>query len=252
MSLNRNQIPSLQSAMLVLETLAKGPRSTSELALRTDTTTSTCYRILKTLEARDWVLARTSGGFEISLGLLQLLKPLAALERFLEQVQPQLDELAHRFEVTVKLSIRRDDEQLTVASGQPNVPLSVLAQVGVPYPVVQASSGAALLAGLPDDEWQAIASRAAPQDWRHDTYEILEERIGQCRREGMIENFGFNPMGLDSIATPVHAQGRYLALSIIGFHDQLAHARIPEMKEALAATRQSLEEGGDRSCTAAS
>ncbi len=241
----KNLIPSVASAQSILTALAQKSDTAKGLAASSCTSISTTYRILKTLETRDWVRQLDGGRYELSAGLLPLLTHLHSMERLLAAAQPILDELAGRLEVTAKLSLRQGDQQVTVAVGMPRIPIAVLVPPNVPYPVVQASTGAVLLAGLPDAEWRGIAERTPSQDWRHDCMEKLVERIRQCREHGRVENLRYNPMGLDSMAVPVYIDGHRMALSIIGFRETFSDEQLPNLRNGLLAARENLQPSKD-------
>ena len=71
-------IPILHKAIEVLQAVAEdgGARTQARLALQLSLAPSTCHRILKTFTAVNWLRAMPSGGYEISLGLLPVVRSL--------------------------------------------------------------------------------------------------------------------------------------------------------------------------------
>lgn len=236
-------VPSVEKAIAIMHCLGgenTSPLSSSVLAQRVGASTSTCYRILKTLEAAGWVRGDRENGYRVAAGLLRVLGPLSVLQEMAAAAGPLLNELSHRTGMTVKLSVRQESDQVTLAAGQPRVPLAVLAPVGVPYPVVQAASGAVLLSPLRDTDIEQIIARTSEKDWRHDTREICRQRIAQCRETGLVENIGHNPMGLDAIACPIDLSCGHLALTLIGLRGEMDADRLPSLRKELCAGRDQL------------
>lgn len=236
-------VPSVEKAIEIMNCLGgekTSSLSSSILAQRVGASPSTCYRILKTLEGAGWIRGDRENGYRVATGLLRVLGPLSLLQEMASTAGPLLNELSRRTGMTVKLSVRQGREQVTLAAGQPRVPLAVLAPVGVPYPVVQAASGAVLLSHLRDADIEQIMARTPEEDWRHDTPAICRQRIEQCRETGLVENIGHNPMGLDAIACPIDSPCEHLALTLIGLHGEMDADRLPTLRNELCAGRDQL------------
>ena len=107
----KHTIPAVCKAMELLGLLAEehGETTTKALALRLGVPRTTCYRLLRSLVARDWVRPLPGGGHALSVGLLPLLQPLREVEDLAGAVQPVLDELALRSGLTAKVSVRQGD-----------------------------------------------------------------------------------------------------------------------------------------------
>nr|MDA3872569.1 hypothetical protein [Kiritimatiellia bacterium] len=197
--------------------------------------------ILKTLEAAGWVRGDRENGYRVATGLLRILGPLSVIQEIATASGPVLNELSSCTGMTAKLSVRQGMDQVTIAAGQPRVPLAVLAPVGVLYPVVQAASGAVLLSHLRDTDIENIIAHTSNIDWGHDAPEFLWQRIAQCRKSGVVENIGHNPMGLDAIACVIDHPREHLALTIIGLHGELDDEQLPRLRTELCSGRDRLQ-----------
>jgi len=239
----KNQIPVLEKSIRLLQLISgdEDSANSSSLAKRMGMSQSTCYRILKTLEKADWICQGKRGGYRISFGLFPLLQPLMDLQRIAEIAQPVLDELARKCQMSAKLCARQDRRQVTVAAGKPQTPISILASVGMPYPVVVAASGAALLARLNDEDLECLIATTPAEDWQHDNPAKLRERVRQCRDKGMCENIGHHPQGIDALACPVEFSRMPLSLSLIGLRGDFGYTVLPDLRELLVMARRSLE-----------
>ncbi len=230
-----HRIPVLEKAIGVIEAIASGTagQGSAALARATGASQSTVYRILKTLERADWIRLRDDGGHALGAGLLGLVCEHDDLARIAALAQPQLDALARDFQVTAKLSVRQGQEQLTLAVGQPRVPIAILAPVGVPFPVVHAASGAALLSGLDADELETLISRTPAEHWHHEQPDALRRRVAACQSDGWCANLGVHPQGIDALAAPVRAGPLPLALSLIGHRGDFREEVLPHQSRRL-------------------
>ena len=98
--------------MRLIRAVAEGEAdgSINRLARRLEIPPSTCFRIIKTLEAGKWVRRRPGdAGYELAAGLTGLADPSGAARRMLLRCEPPLRQLAANTELTVKLSMRVGD-----------------------------------------------------------------------------------------------------------------------------------------------
>ena len=126
----------------------QGETTTKALALRLGVPRTTCYRLLRSLVARDWVRPLPGGGHALSVGLLPLLQPLREAEDLAVAVQPVLDELALRSGLTAKVSVRQGDYAVTSARCESPQATSVAVRLGAAFHLALGSSGAVLASGL--------------------------------------------------------------------------------------------------------
>lgn len=239
-----NRIPAVEKTVRILHYLAKEGRGTptKAIAAEVEVSASTCYRILKTLEVAGWIAQDEWGGFHIGKGLLPVVEPLADLREVIRRSRPVLEAGARRWGVTVKLCSRQGSEQITVAVGTPSNPVGILAPEGVPYPVVEAASGAALLAGLTESELEDLIHRTPEEHWRRHRPEELRDRVDQCQKRGWCENIGKHPQGIDAIACPVRIGDHRLALCMIGLRGDFREEVLSDLREGLLEMARELEE----------
>ena len=245
-----NSVPALEGAIRILAALAEGSGDATSLGLarRLNLSQSTCYRILKTLEAADWIRADERGGYRFSLGLLPFVKPLAGLERTVSALDPLLRGLARETGLTAKCSIRQGAEQVTLTRIESPRPLAVSSPVGVRYPVVLGASGACLLSRVPPADLLALMRHADQHKlWGHERPGDLRERIAACRRDGLCENIGSHPQGIDALSAPLLTGGEAYALTLVGLRGDFSGRRRMALRRALLSAAKAaarLVEGG--------
>ena len=118
----------------------RGETTTKALALRLGVPRTTCYRLLRSLVARDWVRPLPGGGHALSVGLLPLLQPLREVEDLAGVVQRVLDELALRSGLTAKVSVRQGDDAVTVARCESPQATSIAVRIGASFHLALGSS----------------------------------------------------------------------------------------------------------------
>ncbi len=228
-------VPVLDKAMRVLVELAahEGEATSSSLARRVGASQPTCYRILKTLEAADWICADQEKGYRLSAGLMPLVQPFLDLHSLGRAVQGVLDVLAAEQGLTAKLSVRSGHEQTTLAVAAPARAYSVTAPIGSRYPVAWGASGAALLSDLADEAIAEILD--ATRRWEHDSPRDVWRRIRAVRKTQVCENIGVHPRGIDTISTPLPASSYSLALTLVALRGDIESKRLPAVKKRLKA-----------------
>lgn len=212
-----HSVPSLSRAIRIMNAIAEGGATSSlGLSRRLGISQSTCYRILQTLESADWIRPEQNG-YVFSRGLLPFLEPLMGLERAVEALRADLQSLSRTTGLSVKLSQRQGVEQVTVGRAESPRPIAPTSSVGARFPVVLGASGACLLSFLEDDAVDRILRDADERSlWEHDSVDELRRRIAACRAEGICENIGSHPQGIDTMSSPLETAAGPLALTLVG------------------------------------
>jgi IclR family acetate operon transcriptional repressor len=238
-----SRVPLLETAIRILEHLAEceGPITSSGLARELDASQPTCYRILKTLEAADWIRPNTAGGYDLSMGVFPLAKRFIDLDASRRVIQPVLDRLTAAVELTVKFSVRMGREQATLAAAATTRPYGVAVTVGARHPVVQGASGAVLLASLSAAELKKVIAASTAEDWEHETPELLRRRIAAIRKHGVCENLGLNPRGFEALGVPVRTARGPAAITLLGLRGDIGRHNLKFLKDRLKAAAADAE-----------
>lgn len=159
-----NSIPSVVAAAAVVERLAAEPDGLAQAALARllSLSPSTCYRILRSLDARGWVRKEGRGRWILAGGLLPVAAALRGPLDRLEHAREILHRLVRTRRIACKLSVRRGFEQVVAARAEPDSPIQATGREGAAFAVTEGSSGAALLADLSDADARALF-RASPR-----------------------------------------------------------------------------------------
>lgn len=202
--------------------------TTKGLAIRLGIPRTTCYRILRSLTAKDWVRPVEGGRHVLSLGLLPLLEPLREVEHLAYAVQPCLNALAQQCELVAKFSVRQGDYSVTLARCESPRQTSVTVRLGASFHITNSSSGTALMAGLADEEVREIIERAPETCWEHQQPADVFKRLNEVKQRGWYADIGGLRANYHAISVRVRdARGGVPgAITIIGFPADLRREEV--------------------------
>ncbi len=239
----RASVPGVDRAAAILGDLARKqtPASSVAIARRLGLSQSSCYRTLQTLIRLDWIRPDGEGNYDLSEGLVSIVRPLLAPERLAEAARPHLRRLADVSDLAVKLSLRRGVYQVALARVESSRPLSVTGRVGSRFPAVLGASGAAILSLLPDEQVEAIMGNIRADAWLNECPAVLRAHIAACRRDGFCSNIGHHPQGIDTVAAPVRTDLGEASLTIVGLRGDFEGERLPRFARALRREAKALK-----------
>ncbi|MEM1445064.1 MAG: helix-turn-helix domain-containing protein [Planctomycetota bacterium] len=217
-----NTVPILGKALRLIEMLASDPesagRSIQQLAEPAGLSTTSCFRVLRTLEASGWAVRdpEPRGGYRLSLRLLPLLGGLAGMQRCFDAAQPELERLAESVGMGTKLSIREGMSAVTVARAEPAGLVAVTNPVGSRFGLALGATGAALLSQASDAFVDAVIEASPPESWNRLGPKAFLRRIEQCRAEGFCVDVGSYHPQLGGFAVPVQAGTLDVAITATG------------------------------------
>lgn len=223
-------VPVLRKALQVFEAVAKstGGATTKELAVSLGISHTTCYRILQSFVSQGWLSARRGGIYELSFGLMPLLRPLLHNELLISTVKEPLRQLAVTTGLTSKLTVRQGDDAVTLVSASSPKSTAITSRVGSVVSLAIGSSGAALLSALPDAEVAQILDKAASEVWQLQDRADVHRRIREARRDGVCFDHGSFQPHIHTLSAPlvVPDRGIVAAITVLGLpQDFEGHAR---------------------------
>lgn len=231
----KHTVPVLRNAVRVLEMVAReGAKMTSpQIAKALGISRSSCYRILQTFCACDWIQPIEGGGYAISFGLLPTVRPLLTWERLARDAQSIIERLAQETQLGVKISIRQGGFQVTIARAESPRPIAPVGRVGTRFPIFWGSSGAALLSALPAAELRRLIDRARPDVWTDGhSIEVVTARAADCAKSGLCVR---KDQDLCTVSAPLkNRSGRALAaLTLIGLPGDFTDENVKRYKTAV-------------------
>jgi DNA-binding IclR family transcriptional regulator len=196
------------------------PLSLSQLARAIDAPVSSCFGIVRTLEARGYLYeVKARGGYYPTKLLFEQARAIASRDPLAERFVPLLEKLRDQTGETVLLSKRLDRQAvyLAVLDGLHSIRYSP--KVGEFRPLHASASGKALLGSLepalssellgrmklPRVTSRTITSRAA-----------LEADLAQGRARGWYVTYGETVADLMAVAVPVRLNGETYSVALAG------------------------------------
>lgn len=214
-------VPVLRKAIKVFEAVARnsGGITAKELAVSLQIAPSTCYRILQSFVAEGWLRPRNGGTFELSFGLIPLLKPLFQGEVLVQAVREPMAQLAIKTGLTAKLTVRQGDDAITIFSAQSPRPHAIASRVGAVVSLAIGSSGAAFLGALTDEQIGRILDAAPADAWRFQERQDVYARVKEVRKQGCCFDKGSYQVQIRTLSAPLHASNHEVVgvITLLGF-----------------------------------
>ncbi|MGN0844944.1 MAG: IclR family transcriptional regulator [Kiritimatiellia bacterium] len=223
-----NTIPAVEKsiAMLLYLSTHEFGATRTELATALGLTRSTCYRIMQTLLGADFIRKNESNRYELSNGLLPIARKITmATDRF-SKMLPILEELAKDTGLCCKLSIRQGDSQLPILRAESPRLMSVSGKLGVRFPIIEGSVGAALLSDTPEAMVRLLALQCKVVVPESGNTELVMEGISQIKKNGYCFNPGKNRWNIDAMSVPVYGADKKVAaaLTLLGSNEEFEEA----------------------------
>ena len=233
----KHTIPAVMKTLELVQVLAEGEEETTTkaLSIRLQVPRTTCYRILRSLVAKDWVRPLQDGRHALSFGLLPLVRPLQRVEQVGKAVGLALEQLATQAQMTAKVSMREGDYAVTIARCESPQQTSVAMRLGASFHLVMGSSGAVLLSALEPAEVQLILKRAPKGCWELQKPAEVQNRLKMLRSKGWCADLGTYHRGVHAVSAPLHdvGGGVLASMTVIGFPHELPPERLPSVAKLL-------------------
>jgi DNA-binding IclR family transcriptional regulator len=230
-------VPALERALTVLEALAQSRKgySVSELSRRLAIPKSSVHLILRTLERRGYLQKQATGGrYRFGLKLISLSRAALDGVELREDARPALAALAHLTGLTVHLGVLERSEIVIIERIESASPIRVVSWIGRRMDLNSTAIGKALIAFLPDDEFEAQVRPS--QLTRHNERTIasmaaLRKELGRVRQLGYALCDEEDEVGVRCVGAPVvNARGLAVAaISVAGTTMQIPPERVPDL-----------------------
>jgi len=245
-----NTIPAVDKTVQLLLTLAEGEKTQAELSAELGISMSTAYRILTTLQAHRWVRKRSGAAYALAEGVLPLARGISAEIALLETAERKVSEIAARYDIACKLSVREGDRQLTCFRAEPPGPVTLTGQNGCSFPLIEGSVGAALLADESEESVAALVAACREEVPEKRRPELLCAGIREVRERGTVLNLSKNRWHIAALSIPLRNRKREViaALTLIGVKEDFTgekRRRWDTIMKTIAAECESMDNGGN-------
>lgn len=233
-------VPVLRKAVRVLEAVAQSttPPTTKNLASTLRISPTTCYRILQSFVAEGWLRPAAGGAFQLSFGLVPLLRPLLRHELLIETVRDPLARLTAVTGLTSKLTVRQAGDAVTIHSAPSPKGTAITSRVGTVNSLAFGSSGAVFLSYLTDAEITDLLRNAPAEAWRFQKRKDVLRRVREARRIGHCFDGGSYQQHIHTVSAPLLTSAREAAgvITLLGLPQDMKPSLRPALVRELKAT----------------
>ena len=245
---------SLDKAFALVDLVASGKTTLSELAEAGGMPRSTAHRLLGDLVERR-VLTRSGRAYHLGIRLLQLGEEVRRQLRLPVLADGPMRKLAAETHETVHLGILDASHVVYIAKVEGRRGLQMASHVGLQSPAQTTAMGKVLLASLPPGEWERRYMKLAPATAHSitDRAAFLRE-LGEVRAQGFAFDREENEVGIRCVAAPVidARENVVAAISLSGASVFVTEERQRSLVPAVIACARSISaelgatfEGGD-------
>ena len=216
-------LSTLDKGLYVLQVIADesapAGASLTEISLATGINRTTLYRILATLEIRNFVFRdHLTDRYSLGMGLLSLTSKLLRSLNVREISRPILEEWSRQTQELVFLTVQDRDEIVTVEAFESSQQISMRAAIGERRPMYCTASGKAILAHLPELDVTRIMARGMPAITPRTITSpvVLRHNLVEVRVRGYAMDDEERHEGVRCVAAPIfNAGGRVIAATSI-------------------------------------
>jgi IclR family pca regulon transcriptional regulator len=208
---DRDQVAALANGLRAIEAFAASRQrmTVADVAKQSRLTRAATRRYLLTLVANGY--ADFDGKrFQLTSRVLRLGHAYISSVPLPQIAQPIVEDLGHRTDESIALSVLEGHESLTIATSAPRRILGIFTRIGTHLPALLTATGRVLLAGKSDDAIKELLQSAHIEQLTPKTKaspDQIWEEIRRIRRAGYALNDEEIEVGLRVIAVPVRETG---------------------------------------------
>ncbi|WP_445156504.1 IclR family transcriptional regulator domain-containing protein [Halomonas sp. E14] len=235
---------SLVRGLTLLERLAATPGglALSELAEMVDLAPSTTHRLLQALQGQGFITQDAElGVWKVDVKTFRIGNSFLEARDFVATSRPFLRRLTAQTGETANLGIRDGGTAVFLAQSESSQMMRMITRLGSRAPLHASGVGKALMAWLPDDEFdRVVAERGLARVTRNTLHsaESLRLNLAEVRRQGFACDREEHAIGLHCVAACLHDEhGTPLAaISVSGPVARIPEARLLELGELVRET----------------
>lgn len=240
MKKSENIVPAVEKTIILLEYLGGETgvhgASQAELSAALDISTSSCYRILQSLQNANWVRRDSSGKYFIANGILKATESFVHQNFNFDKFQILIDRLTQVSGLSCKISVRCGYEQITVLRGESPQKISISSKVGSHFPLIEGSVGAALLSKDSREDIMKIAALCNEDLAEKNSPELIFEQVKKVKDKGCYLSLnGENRWNVCAFSMPIHNScGDVIAaLTMLGWPESFSDEALLELKKLM-------------------
>lgn len=241
-------VPAVTRAIAILRMLgrAEEPQGVKAVASSLGLVPSTALHILRVLVDEGLVRVDASKRYSLGNGLLAIARSLLAGSDFTQAVQPALDRIARRWQVTaIGVEIEGLDHMVVTALSKSSMPFRLHVDVGSRFPALISATGR-LVAAYSSEPQDVIEQRLRSLRWQSPPdIALWRKQVATARRQGYALDRGNYIAGVAVLSVPVFAVTGKLTHTLVaaGMAGQFDAKTTPVMIRDLKAEAAQLSAG---------
>jgi IclR family KDG regulon transcriptional repressor len=225
-------VQSVERALSIMEcfTLDQPEKSLGELAVETNLSKSTIYRLLSTLASCGYIKQdKLSQKYSLGFKLFHLGAVVASNMSLRDTALPFMKRLCEEISETVDLNIIEADQRVCIEMVESSEQIRNIVKVGQRNALWSGASGKVLLANLEETERKRIIEDAKMLNQLPIEEEVLKQELKTIRTQGYVLALDDRLKGSFAIASPIfdHAQNLIGGLTAAGPIHRLTVERKP-------------------------
>ncbi len=233
------EVPALSRGIAILRLLGRSDErlGVHAIARALGLVPSTCLHILRVLVAENLVTVDpATKKYGVAAGLVALARSVLRQHSFATVVQPDLEELAHRYGATaIGVEASGLEHMIVVALARSDSPLRVHVDIGSRFPALISATGRCI-AAFGNNNPADLEARFARLRWDSPpTLSDWRAQIRATREAGYATDDGQYIRGVSIVASPVTMpNGTINTLVVVGVSEQMRRAGLSTIGEDLS------------------
>lgn len=208
-------VPALEKGLDLLETLAASPRplSLADLSRSLARTSSEIFRMVDTLERRQYIIRdAATGAYRLSMKLYELSHVHSPVEQLTRAAADPMRELSLEVSESCHLAVISGDQLIVVMEELSPARVRISVELGSAAPVLQTVSGRLLMAYMDETELDAYLERLGEyRDMSRPRREALRAELREIREQGYAIRASAYRTGIDVAVAVGNPQVRVVA-----------------------------------------
>ncbi|WP_232825075.1 MULTISPECIES: IclR family transcriptional regulator [Salinicola] len=239
---------SLVRGLTILEALAAAPNglALSEVADALGLAPSTAHRLLQALHQQGFITQDgTNGLWRIDVKTFRIGNSFLEARDFVATARPFLRRLTALSGETANLGIRDDGMVVYLAQSESQQMMRMITRLGSRAPLHASGVGKALLAWMPEQEFERVMGGRVLEGETPNTLtdlETLRAQLETIRRQGYAVDREEHAIGLNCVAATLHDESGLplAAISVSGPVARIDDSRLPELAALVADTAREI------------
>ncbi len=245
----RYHIPNVAKTITVLQAMSKKPNGMTRAEINAETgfSESIIFRIIYTMLDYGMIVKNPDRSYSISKRFISLAYDAISDENLILSSRESMNEARDKLIEPVMLGILSDDAVIMIDQAPGKSLFGFTGKIGMRCPLHSSAPAKAILAFLPDDELESIASKIKFEKYTSKTItskKRLLSELSEVRKKGYAIDHGEYMLGANCVGVPIFDLRRYPVASIwvTGASERIPAEKFSEIGEFLVKKASAISE----------